>query len=185
MNRTPRRVVVVLAAALVFSTAGCGDSDEAADDETTTTRAGSDDTSSDDTTDDTAGDTTTDDTDDGGTEAAECVQDPERISGSTTVIWTADSESEHATDEATEETTMLLQADGSLDPSTLTVGVGEVFVFGLAEGVEEISVVQVGCDGGQTIYSGPALAGVYVTAPGTYPILGGLDGNEVGTVTVE
>ena len=80
----------------------------------------------------------------------------------------------------------MIQADGSLEPSELTVKVGEVFTFGLAEDQTEIAAIIVGCYKAQTVYTGPALAGYYITTPGTYDISNELnDDKKLGTVTVE
>jgi len=101
------------------------------------------------------------------------------------VVSTADSKSEHKADEATADTTMLFQADGSLEPSKLTVKVGEVFTFGLAKDNTEFVSVRFGC-GEQTVYTGPALVAYYVTTPGTYDISSDVaDDKKLGTVTVE
>jgi len=99
-------------------------------------------------------------------------------------MWTADSKSEHQGSEATPDTTMLIQADGTLKPSELNVMAGEVFTFGLAEGNTNIAAIIVGCSAGQTVYQGPALAAEYITVPGTYKISNELDSKTLGTITV-
>lgn len=121
----------------------------------------------------------------GGEGGAACAKDADRMSGSSTVMWTVDSKSEHKDSEATPATTMLFQADGTLKPSELTVKVGEVFTFGLAEGNTSIAAVIVGCSSGQTVAQGPALAAMYITAPGTYDISNELGSGKLGTVTVK
>ena len=100
-------------------------------------------------------------------------------------MWTADSKSKYEGSEATPKTTMLLAANGVLAPSTLTVKIGEVFTFGLADGNENIASIIVGCSGAQIVYAGPALAAEYITAPGTYSIVNEFDDKKLGTVTVE
>lgn len=188
MNRSRLRPgATLLVLALLFAPAACGGSDKkssppttAPGDDPTTSAGGGGDTTA-------PTDTAAEDTSGGGTEeAADCVVDSDRQSGSSTVMWTFDSESEHQTDEATADTTLLLQADGSLEPSELTVKVGEVFTFGLAEDQTEIAAIIVGCSSGQTVYTGPALAAYYITTPGTYDISNELnDDKKLGTVTVE
>jgi len=100
------------------------------------------------------------------------------------VIWTADSRSEHRGTEATKGTTLLVQADGSLNPPRLTVKVGQVFTIGLADNVFDVATIRVACDSGQTVYSGEALAAEYITAPGTYDVVNDIVGKTVGTITV-
>jgi len=117
--------------------------------------------------------------------SSSCVKDGSRLSGSSTVIWTADSKSEHQGSEATAQTTMLLDTAGVLAPSTLTVKVGEVFTFGLAAGNKEIAAIAVGCATAQTVYGGKALAAQYITAPGTYEIVNEIGRKKLGTVTVQ
>lgn len=114
-----------------------------------------------------------------------CSPDPDRLSGTSTVMWTADSASEHTESEATAKTTLLFQMNGSMRPSTLTVKVGEVFTFGLADGVSDIVSVKVGCDSGQTVLAGDPLAAEYITTAGTYDIVNIVTNQQVGTITVK
>ena len=177
MNRSrPRFGATIVVLALLLAPAACGGSDKksspttaAAGDDPKTTVAGGGDTSA-------PTDTAAEDTSGGGTEeAADCV-----------VVSTADSESEHQTDEATADTTLLIQADGSLEPSELTVKVGEVFTFGLAEDQTEIAMIIVGCAEGEIVYTGPALVAYSITTPGTYDIrYDDTEDKKLGTVTVE
>jgi plastocyanin len=101
------------------------------------------------------------------------------------VIWTADAASKHKDSEATGATTMLFQMNGSLKPSSLTVKVGEVFTFGLADGVSDIVTAKVGCDSGQTVLSGAPLAAEYLTKTGTYDVVNVVTNAKVGTITVK
>lgn len=114
-----------------------------------------------------------------------CVANPDRLSGTSTVIWTADDASKHKDSDATAATTMLFQKDGSLSPSTLQVKVGEVFTFGLADDISDIVSAKVGCDGGQTVLSGKPLAAEYITTPGTYDVVNVVADKQVGTITVK
>ena len=118
-------------------------------------------------------------------EATDCEADQEagseRLSGSETVMWTADTESTQATTDATADTTLTFQSDGTLDRSELTIGVNEVFAI---VGDDEIRAVIVGCADGQTVY-GPAPAGFYITAPGTYDVVEELSDATIATITVE
>lgn len=174
MNRSRPRfgATIVVLAALLLAPAACGGSDKkssppttAPGDDPTTSAGGGGETTA-------PTDTAAGDTSGGGT-------------GDCAVVATADSASEHQTDEATADTTLLIQADGSLEPSELTVKVGEVFTFGLAEDQTEIAAIIVGCYPAQTVYTGPALAAFYITTPGTYDISNELnDDKKLGTVTV-
>lgn len=114
-----------------------------------------------------------------------CVADADRLSGTSTVIWTADSASKHKDSDATAATTMRFQQDGSLVPNKLEVKVGEVFTFGLADGVSDIVSAKVGCDSGQTVLAGKALAAEYITTPGTYDVVNMVANKLVGTITVK
>ena len=114
-----------------------------------------------------------------------CVANADRLSGTSTVIWTADSASKHKDSDATAATTMRFQQDGSLVPRTLQVKVGEVFTFGLADGVSDIVSAKVGCDSGQTVLAGKALAAEYITTPGTYDVVNVVANKLVGTITVK
>ncbi len=114
-----------------------------------------------------------------------CVANADRLSGTSTVIWTADSASKHKDSDATVATTMRFQKDGSLVPRTLEVKVGEVFTFGLADGVSDIVSAKVGCDSGQTVLAGKALAAEYITTPGTYDVVNMVANKLVGTITVK
>lgn len=118
-------------------------------------------------------------------EATDCEADQEagseRLSGSETVMWTADTESTQATTDATAGTTPTFQSDGTLDRSELTVGVDEVFAI---VGDDEIRAVIVGCADGQTV-AGPAPAGFYITVPGTYDVVEKLSDTTIATITVE
>jgi len=186
MDRLHLRLVAAgFAGALLFTTVACSSSDDTsseassgdvADDAASSDEASSDEASSDEASSEGEDDCTAD------TAAGD---EAEMMSGAASVMWTADALSEHATDEATAETTMAFQADGSLSPSELTVSVGEVFAV---TGTEEIRALQVGCADAQTIV-GSEPAGFYATEPGTYVLFdeaaNGYEGAEVGTITAE
>jgi len=171
MNRSrPRFGATIVVLALLLAPAACGGSDKkssppttAPGDDPTTSAGGGGDTTA-------PTDTAAEDTSGGGTEeAADCG-----------VVPLADP------NEATADTTLLLQADGSLEPSELTVKVGEVFTFGLAEDQTEIAMIIVGCAEGEIVYTGPALVAYSITTPGTYDIrYDDTEDKKLGTVTVE
>lgn len=182
MTTTPRRAsAAFLALGLLFGTVSCGSDSDGAADEVTTTAASSDgptaDTSSTGGDDEPAGDAPVD-----------CAADEEagqgNLSSSAAVLFTADTDSGGSDADITPETTLTVSADGtSIDPSTLTVDVGEVFGIVVAEG-GNIDGASVGCATGQTILVGTPV-GFVITEPGTYPIVLDIGGVEVGTVTAE
>jgi len=196
VTRTLQRLCAVLfSGAVLFAVAGCGGSDGESDgdDADTTTVETADDPSDD------PSDTAADDSasaDEGDTadapDLADCDADnaaaleQELLSGSVTVMWADDAKSEHSVDELGPGATFAFQNDGSLEPSELTVGVGQVFAFtGSPDGV--LRVAQIGCAGGQWIV-GTSPAGFYITEPGTYSIFeetaNDFEGAVVGSVTV-
>lgn len=120
----------------------------------------------------------------GGTATAACVKDSSYQSGTSTIIWTPDAKSKHRDTEATADRKFALKSDGTLEPSTIHVGVGQVFTVTVAADADKITVLTIGCDGGQTMYRGAA-AGVYITSPGTYAATSGFGGDPAGTIVVE
>ena len=103
------------------------------------------------------------------------------MSRSVTVLFSADSASGVNSADITPATTMTIQADGTLSPSTLTVAVGQVFGIMPADGAD-LDAVKIGCADAQTLLPGSA-AGFVITAPGTYTISLDIAGTELGTVT--
>lgn len=181
MNNNLRRArSALLALGLVFGAAACGSDDEGAEDDTSSTAA----------TDEAAEDTTEapgDEEPAGGEpadEGAACEADPDNLSGSSTVLFTADTDGEANDADITAETTLTVAADGSsMDPASLTVGVNEVFGV-LLEAGGSIDAAVIGCAGGQTLVPNVAV-GFVITAAGTYPISLDIAGTELGTITVE
>lgn len=178
MNRTPRNLAAaVVVLAILLGGSACGSSDEP--DTSSTTEAGVTTTVV-----DAAGgteataDTSAATDDEVAAGSGECVADPSEPSGSSTVTW--------SDGEATPELTLTFTEDGSLEPSALTVNVGQRFLVDHGPG-SDIRVVKIGCAGGQTIPAG-VTAGFVITAPGEYAIVDeaadGYAGAEVGTVTV-
>ena len=102
------------------------------------------------------------------------------MSRSATVLFSADSASGVNSADITPATTMTIQADGTLSPSTLTVAVGQVFGIMPAEGAD-LDAVKIGCADAQTLLPGSA-AGFVITTPGTYTISLDIAGTELGTV---
>lgn len=102
---------------------------------------------------------------------------------SVTVLFSADSISGVDDADITAATTMTIQSDGTLSPSTLTVAVDQVFGIVPAEGAD-LDAVKIGCADAQTLLPGSP-AGFVITAPGTYPISLEIAGTELGTVTAE
>jgi hypothetical protein len=182
MPRTRHLGAALLAALLLVAAPACGSS-SGDDDATPTTAAAS-------TGDDPAnGDAPTEDpgtddpaTDDPGTDEpaaeGECLTDSNQLSGSSTVVW---EDGEIAPDKV-----LTLSAGNALDPSTLTVAVGER--FGVENATDGLAVIKIGCAGGQTVPAGMT-PGFVIDAPGTYVILDeaadGYVGAEIGSVTVE
>lgn len=121
----------------------------------------------------------------GGTAATgACVKDSNYMSGTSTVVWTPDAKSKYRDAEAKADHKFALKADGMLEPSTIHVGVNEVFTVTPTADSDLVSVMTIGCDSGQTMYrSGPA--GVYITSPGTYPVTSGFGSDPAGTIVVE
>ncbi len=184
MTTTLRRsAAAALALGLLFGTFGCGSESDGAADEVATTAASSDGT--------TVDTSSTDDADDGGTSGeapADCAADNEagkdNLSTSAAVLFTADTDSGGSDSDITPETTLTVSADGtSIDPSTLSVDVGEVFGIVVADG-GNIDGATVGCATGQTILVGTPV-GFVITEPGTYPISLDIAGVEVGNVTAK
>lgn len=109
--------------------------------------------------------------------------DAESMSRSVTVLFSADSKSGVSSADITAETTMAIQADGTLSPATLTVAVGQVFGIMPAAGAD-LDAVKIGCADAQTLLPGSA-AGFVITAPGTYPISLEIAGTDLGTITAK
>ncbi len=107
--------------------------------------------------------------------------DQELLSRSVRVMWTVDSKSTEATADATANTTLTFQSDGTLDRSELTVGVNEVFAV---IGDDQVRAVVVGCADGQTVF-GPAPVGFYITQTGTYDVLEEISDAKLATITVK
>ncbi len=103
------------------------------------------------------------------------------MSRSVTVLFSADSTSGVNSADITPATTMTIQADGALSPSTLTVAVGQVFGIMPADGAD-LDAVKIGCADAQTLLPG-SVAGFVITAPGTYTISLDIAGTELGTIT--
>ena len=103
------------------------------------------------------------------------------MSRSVTVLFSTDSASGVSAADITPATTMTIQADGTLSPSTLTVAVGQVFGIMPAEGAD-LDAVKIGCADAQTLLPGSA-AGFVIKAPGTYTISLEIAGTELGTIT--
>lgn len=113
-----------------------------------------------------------------------CVKDSDYQSGTSTIVWTPDAKSKYRQEEAKADHKFALKADGKLEPSTIHVGVNEVFTVTPTADSDQVSVLTIGCDSGQTMYrNGPA--GVYITSPGTYAATSGFDGDPAGTIVVE
>ncbi len=176
--------ILAAAAALLVGVAGCSSDDDA----TTTTAAADDATTApaDGSTDD--GSTDDDSTDDGSSEAAlDCDADraagseASTLSGVTSVLFAADVDSGVSEADITPETTLTMGSDGQLSPSSLEIGVGEV--FGVAAPADaDISAIEVGCAGGQTLVGGTTI-GFVIKEPGTYEIVEDLSSATIGTVT--
>lgn len=190
-----RFAVAALVLTLPLTSLACGsDDDDAA---TTTTEqadapgdGASDDVSADDPTDasadDPADDAGTDDAGSDGTGAegeGECVEDPDTLSGSATVLFSADVTTGQTEADITPELTMTVGADGTAEPATLTVPVDTMFGIGGAEDAGLTAFV-VGCASGQTAPAGVTV-GFLITAPGTYVVVDELADVEVGTIVVE
>lgn len=179
-----RLAAAALALLLPLASVGCGSDDEPSADSTTTEQAAGD--STDEATDETTDDTTDDTTDEGGSEAGEatCETDSDKLSGSSTVLFSGDVDTGQTEADITAETTAVVSADGSaMEPSTLTVGVDTMFGIKMDEGGSIDSIV-IGCAGGQTIQAGVTI-GFMITEPGSYPVSLDMSGTEVGTIVVE
>ena len=203
MITSRRRVLApALALTLVFSLAACGSDDgDTADDATTTAVADgttADDTTADDTTADgtTADDTTADDTtaDDASTDdtspegggAQDCSADEaaagDNLSGSATVLFSADVDFGPTEADITGDTTLVYEG-GVLSPGSLTVEVNQM--FGIQLGADDsLTAVLIGCSGGQTLVPGTTV-GYLITEPGTYELVDDLTSEVIGTVTAE
>lgn len=175
MNCLPRRLAAVaLASTLLVGLAACGSSDasDGADKATTTAAAADGGTAK-----TTAASGATDTT--AKAAGGACVTDSNELSGSSTVVW------KDGTPVA--DKTLTFTDDGTLDPSTLEVGVGEQFFVASPAG-SDIRSVKIGCAGGQTVPAG-ITAGFVINAAGTYTITDeaadGYAGADVGTVTVK
>lgn len=193
-----RLIAVAVVALLSLGAVGCGSDDDTSGslDETTTTVSnadggtGSDDTSTD------AGDLdagsddpSTDDSEDGvdgdvGAPVWSCEADSNNLSGSSTVLFSADVDTGQTEADITDETTAVISADGSgMEPASLTVSVDTVFGITIEEGGSLDGVI-IGCAGGQTV--GPGMtAGFLITEPGEYPVSLEISGTDVGTIVVE
>ena len=112
---------------------------------------------------------------------APCTSDSDYMSGSSTVVFTADGKSPVSTDAITPENTLSLD-QGTLTPDTLTVDVGEPFAVTSTEGTGITGIV-VGCASGQTTVAGVP-SGFVITEAGTYDIVDELADETIGTVTV-
>ena len=110
-----------------------------------------------------------------------CTDDPDYLSGTSTIVFTADAKSPAATTDVTAENTLSLD-QGVLTPATLEVDVDEPFAVTSTEGTGITGIV-VGCASGQTTVSGVP-SGFVITEAGTYDIVDELADETIGTVTV-
>lgn len=179
MTRTHRLGAALFAAILLVAAPACGSSSGDGDATPTTAAdtSGGNDSTPDDTGATEPGDTEPDAVEEPAA-AGECLTDSNQLSGSSTVVW---EDGEIAPDKV-----LTLSAGNALDPSTLTVAVGER--FGVENATDGLAVIKIGCAGGQTVPAGMT-PGFVIDAPGTYVILDeaadGYVGAEIGSVTVE
>ncbi len=175
-----RLAVCALVMALPLAGVACSSDDDSS---STTTAAGAGADSS----------TTAADSDDPGTtEAAStepeadaegsCEADSDNLSGSSTVLFSADVDTGQTEADITPDLTMTI-SDGAAEPDTLTVPVNTMFGVALPADAGVTGIV-VGCAGSQTAMPGGTI-GFMITSPGTYAVSDELAGVEVGTIVVE
>lgn len=185
-----RRISVALVAVVLpFTTIACGSDGE--DSASTTTEASAQ-TSADDTEAVDSGGSDPSDTPeeeegvdgDVGAPVWTCEEDSNMLSGSSTVLFSADVTSGATEADITDETTAVVSADGSgLEPSALRVEANTMFGIKMAEDGSLDGVI-IGCASGQTVPPGVTV-GFLITEPGTYPVSLDIAGHDIGTIVVE